>query len=55
MLPDHEVEGIISDALRQAGVEPPAADDVGETGSLNDVARTIMDALADAGIMLVKK
>ncbi len=55
MLPDHEMEDIISDALTKAGVEPPAGGEVGRTGSLNDVARAIMDALADAGITLVKK
>lgn len=53
MVSDHEVLGVISAALAAEKVEPPPGE-VGLAGNLDDIARAILDALADAGYKLVR-
>lgn len=48
MGPDFEIREIIGKALMQPNVQIPGSD-VGRSGNIDDLARIIMDALADAG------
>jgi hypothetical protein len=54
MGPDFEIQEIIGKALMQTNVQIPGSD-VGRSGNIDDIARIIMDALADAGFKIVKK